>query len=67
MRLVTYVHVDGRVYGPGVDVPADVAKRISNPDVWAHEAQAPAASPAPEAPVAKQPVKRAARATKPKE
>lgn len=67
MRLVTYVHVGGVVYGPGRDVPADVAKRITNPDVWAHEVQTPAAPPAPEAPPAKPAAKRPARATKPKE
>lgn len=33
-RLNTYVHVDGQAYGPGSDVPAEVAERITNPDVW---------------------------------
>lgn len=33
-RLVTFVHVDGQVYGPNDDVPAEVAKRIENPDAW---------------------------------
>ena len=34
-KLATYVHVDGAQYGPDSDVPADVAKKITNPDVWA--------------------------------
>jgi hypothetical protein len=33
-KLNTHVHVDGKVYGPDDDVPADVAKQITNPDVW---------------------------------
>lgn len=33
-KLRTYVHVGGKVYGPGDDVPAEVAKKITNPDVW---------------------------------
>ncbi len=33
-KLNTYVHVDGVQYGPDDDVPADVAKKIENPDVW---------------------------------
>ena len=32
--LVTYVHIAGAVYGPGDKVPADVAKRITNPAAW---------------------------------
>lgn len=39
-KLATYVHVDGQEYGPDSDVPADVAKKITNPDVWAAEAEA---------------------------
>jgi len=31
---VTFVHVDGRIYGPDSDVPSDVAARITNPDAW---------------------------------
>lgn len=34
-KLRTYVHVDGQVYGPDSDVPAEVAKRITNPKAWA--------------------------------
>lgn len=34
-KLRTYVHVDGRAYGPNDDVPAEVAKRIENPKAWA--------------------------------
>ncbi len=33
-KLNTYVHVDGVQYGPDDDVPAEVAKKIDNPDVW---------------------------------
>ncbi len=33
-KLNTYVHVDGAQYGPDDDVPAEVAKKIDNPDVW---------------------------------
>lgn len=33
-KLVTYVHVDGEVYGPDSDVPAEVAKQITNPKAW---------------------------------
>lgn len=39
-RLTTHVHLDGNVWGPGVDIPADVADRITNPDVWDTPAQA---------------------------
>lgn len=35
-RLTTYVHVDGRRYGPeDGDIPAEVAAKITNPKVWA--------------------------------
>lgn len=33
-KLKTYVHVDGVQYGPDDDVPVEVAKKITNPDVW---------------------------------
>jgi len=33
-KLAVYVHVDGQAYGPGDEVPTDVAKRITNPDAW---------------------------------
>lgn len=36
-KLAVYVSVDGVQYGPDDDVPADVAKKIENPDVWAEE------------------------------
>jgi hypothetical protein len=48
-RLNTRVYVDGSWYGPDVDVPAEVADLITNPDVWAEggptepKAEAPAA------------------------
>lgn len=38
-KLNTYVHVDGVAYGPDDDVPAEVAKKIDNPDVWAEESK----------------------------
>lgn len=45
-KLTTYVHVDGQAYGPGDEVPADVAKRITNDKVWAEEPkQAPKSAP----------------------
>ncbi len=34
-KLAVYVTVDGQQYGPDSDVPAEVAKKIDNPDVWA--------------------------------
>ncbi len=36
-KLTTYVHVNGSVYGPDDDVPADVAKQIENPKAWAKD------------------------------
>lgn len=33
-KLAAYVYVDGALYGPASDVPADVAKRIDNPKAW---------------------------------
>lgn len=32
--LVAFVHIGGEVYGPGSEVPVDVAKRITNPAAW---------------------------------
>lgn len=52
-RLTTYVHVDGVAWGPGDDIPADVAARITNPDVWdgpEEVAAEPTAQPAAAAP-----------------
>lgn len=37
-QLVAFVHVDGQVYGPGDDVPDEVAEKITNPKAWATEA-----------------------------
>lgn len=34
-RLASFVHVGGKVYGPNDDVPADVAKQITNEKAWA--------------------------------
>ena len=33
-RLASYVHVEGQVYGPDADVPAEVAEKITNPKAW---------------------------------
>ena len=33
-KLNTWVHVDGVAYGPGDEVPPEVAKKITNEDVW---------------------------------
>jgi hypothetical protein len=33
-KLAAFVHVDGKVYGPGDDVPAKVAEAITNPKAW---------------------------------
>ncbi|MFJ2249440.1 hypothetical protein [Streptomyces sp. NPDC087862] len=46
-RLIAYVHVAGAVYGPGDDVPPDLAKRIGA-HAWVDDGdQAPALSGAP--------------------
>lgn len=34
-QLNITVHVDGVRYDPGQDIPPEVAKKITNPDVWA--------------------------------
>lgn len=33
-KLASYVFVDGQPYGPNDDVPADIARRITNPNAW---------------------------------
>lgn len=38
--LVTTVHVNGQVYGPGDDVPSEVAKQITNPKAWGEKPDA---------------------------
>lgn len=43
--LTRTVYVDGVAYGPASAIPEDVAKRITNPKVWA-DADAPAPAPA---------------------
>lgn len=48
-KLATYVSVDGQWYGPNDDVPADVAKQITNESAWAAD------EPEPEAPKASTP------------
>lgn len=32
--LWAFVHVNGAVYGPGDQVPAEVAAQITNPKAW---------------------------------
>ena len=45
-KLVATVHVDGVAYAAGSVPPADVAKRITNPDAWAKaEPETPAEQP----------------------
>lgn len=41
-NLNTHVNVDGTWYGPGSDVPDEVAARITNPKVWEGDPPAPA-------------------------
>ena len=38
-RLATHVVVDGVSYGPDADVSDEVAERITNPNVWADDAE----------------------------
>lgn len=38
-KLQAFVYVDGQAYGPGSDVPAEVAKQITNPKAWGEEPQ----------------------------
>lgn len=40
-RLRSYVHLDGKVYKPGEEVPAQVAERIPNPKAWEEQQQSP--------------------------
>lgn len=40
-ELVAYVHVGGRVFAPGEDVPDEYAKRITNPAAWGDDAAKP--------------------------
>jgi hypothetical protein len=59
-RLNTTVHVDGQAYRPGVDVPDEVAAKITNPDVW-ETGHAPAAEhDEDEKPTARKPGRRPA-------
>lgn len=43
-KLIKTVHVGGQVYGPGSDVPDEVAQLITNDKVW--EDEQPVAKPA---------------------
>jgi hypothetical protein len=45
-KLNTTVHVDGVAYGPGKDIPAEVAAQITNPDVWDGDPPTPVETPA---------------------
>lgn len=46
-KLAAYVHVNDEVYGPDDDVPADVAKQITNPKAWGEEPDANGEAKAP--------------------
>lgn len=37
-KLAGFVHVNGTVYGPDDEVPADVSEQITNPKAWAEPA-----------------------------
>lgn len=39
-ELVAYVHVAGRVFAPGDDVPDEYAEKITNPAAWGGEVSA---------------------------
>lgn len=54
-KLRTNVAVDGTWYGPDSDVPAEVAKRITNPKVWSDGGTMTAAAPTGDDPAAKEP------------
>lgn len=44
-QLASFVYVNGDLYGPDDDVPAEVAEQITNPKAWGEEpekASAPA-------------------------
>lgn len=44
--LGIHVHIDGRAYGPADgELPVAVARRITNPDVWAEEPRGDAVAP----------------------
>lgn len=45
-KLNATVYIDGKVYRPGDDVPADMAKRITNAGAWTEEMR-PAKASAP--------------------
>lgn len=44
-KLNTYVHVGENRYGPGDDVPDEVAEQITNPYVWVDDDQPTAHTP----------------------
>jgi hypothetical protein len=41
-KLNTHVNVDGTWYGPGSEVPDEVAAQITNPKAWDGDSPAPA-------------------------
>jgi hypothetical protein len=43
-KLKVFVTVDGTQYGPDDTVPAEVAKKIDNPDVWDEDAKSSSSS-----------------------
>lgn len=45
-KLAANVYVDGVLYTPDSDVPADVAKQITNPKAWGEEPEAEVKAPA---------------------
>ena len=57
-RAVVPVHIHGpdgltHVFAPGDEVPADLAARVRNPDVWGSDA--PESAPAPSTPAVSEP------------
>jgi hypothetical protein len=45
-KLAGFVHVNGTVYGPDDEVPAEVSEQITNPKAWAEPAPKVASKPA---------------------
>lgn len=39
-RVSAYVHIAGRVFAPGDEVPEEIAERITNPAAWAEPTDA---------------------------
>lgn len=49
-RLTRTVYIDGVAYGPASVIPADVAKRITNPTVWVDDDSEGAPDPGVQSP-----------------